>query len=195
MKIFGAQSIIRQTQTSSECYCYFETNIVQVICLLRGEKISPLLSADPSRYVLDFDPLQTKDNMPCATASDSTTRAMRRASRAPSSSRRTGGLSANTPEHRVCWRLTSAQGVSLTPARRTHLSSVTSRIHSCSESERRNALVGKFCRFRMTSFTSSVRAMRLPVTLVASTESLVVNFTNATLPTFSDVREGRIKQG
>ena len=67
----------------------------------------------------------------------------------------------NTPDYRVCWWLTSSQGISPTPARRMHLSSAASRIRSCSESERRKALVGEFCRFRMTSFTSSVRATRL----------------------------------
>src|SRR5229473_8003005 len=56
--------------------------------------------------------------------------------------------------------MTSTRGISHTPVRRTHLSIAASRIRSCSESERRNAVVSEFCKFRITSFTSSVRATR-----------------------------------
>ena len=51
-------------------------------------------------------------------------------------------------------------GIPHTPVRRTHLSNAARRIRSCSKSERRNAVVGEFCKFRITSFTSSVRATR-----------------------------------
>jgi hypothetical protein len=93
--------------------------------------------------------------------SANTTRAASKASSTPSSSRGKGALSANTPAYRWCWCLTSAQGISHMPVRRTHLSSAARRIRSCSESERKNAIVGEFCKFRITSFTSSVRATRL----------------------------------
>src|SRR5229473_7379599 len=56
--------------------------------------------------------------------------------------------------------MTSTQGIPHTPVRRTHLSNAASRIRSCSKSERRNAVVREFCKFRITSFTSSVRATR-----------------------------------
>ena len=95
-----------------------------------------------------------------ARASDRTTRAASSASSTPSSSRGAGALSANTPAYRWCWCRTSAHGISSTPVRRAHLSSAASRIRSCRASERRNAAVGEFCRSRITSFTSSVRAAR-----------------------------------
>jgi hypothetical protein len=56
--------------------------------------------------------------------------------------------------------MTSTQGISHTPVQRTHLSDAASRVRSCSESERRKAVVGEFCKFWITSFTSSVRATR-----------------------------------
>jgi hypothetical protein len=92
--------------------------------------------------------------------SASSTPATSKASGTPLSLRGKGVLSANTPTYRWCWWLTSTQGISHTPVRRTHFSNAASRIRSCSESECRNVVIGEFCEFRITSFTSSVRTTR-----------------------------------